>query len=179
MLDQQPPAGNCRGFFVLPALFRTQTVGTIPFPRRPRRLSLRYYLCDGDALWRIPQRIHRALLSGEAALPQYANSKQKVVEVFIWSGPTTARRVEARGTVFSFNSAGLIDLAEAAETAAIAIEGSKPRRLDKRVLDIGPVIRTRRLARERSWKPPASVLRAIIADVNGNGKIRALCLTQP
>jgi hypothetical protein len=149
-------------------------MGTIPFPRNQRRLSLRYYLFDGEVIWRVPHRLYRALLSGEAVLPQYANSKQKGVEVLVWTNPRTARDIETRGTLFSFDSKGSIDLADAAEAAAIAIEGSQPRPLDKNVLDIRPVIRTRQLSREKGWTISTVVLRAIIADINGDRRLPAL-----
>jgi hypothetical protein len=172
MFNQSPRRETAGGFFLL-RIDPSLTVGTIPFPRRTRRLSLRYYLFDGDALWRIPHRLHRALLSGEVSLPQYANSKQKVVEVFIWTGLGTARTIEARGVVLTFNAKGSIDLAEAAEVMGTVIGGSRPRRLDKNILDIGPVIRTRRLS-EHKWKLPAPVLRAIMAHISGTGRVRAL-----
>lgn len=150
------------------------TVATIPFRQKRQRLSLRYYLFDGDALWRIPNRLHGALLSGEAGLPQYVNSKQKVVEVFIWTSPRMARLIQARGTFVSFNSKGSIDWAASAEVVAIVIEGSKPRPLDKNVLDIGPAIRSRRLSRENIWNPSTGLLQAIVADVEGNRRIPTL-----
>lgn len=149
-------------------------MATIPFPRRPRRLSLRYYLWDGSALSRLTHRLHSALLSGDTALPQYANSKQKVVEVLIWQGPGRARKIEVRGTICFFNSKGYIDLREPAEAAAIALEGSKPKRRSKNVLDIGPVIRSRRWSREHTWKPAPMLLQMIIADIEGQAKIPAL-----
>jgi len=135
---------------------------------------LRYYFWDGRALSRVTHRLHSALLSGEMALPQYANSSQKMVEVLIWRGRGRARKIEARGTICFFNSKGSIDLREAAEAAAIAVEGSKPKRRSKNVLDIGPVIRSRRWSREHIWKPPAMLLRTIVADIDGQAKIPAL-----
>ena len=146
----------------------------IPFRRGPRRLSLRYYFWDGHALSRVPHRLHSALLSGDTALPQYANSKQKVVEVLIWRGPGRARKIEARGTICFFNSKGCIDLREATEAMAIAVEGSKPKRRNENVLDIGPVIRSRAWSREHTWKPSPILLRMIIADIEGHAKIPVL-----
>lgn len=108
------PGGKPPGDFFF-AHLKPRTVGTVPFPRKQRRLSPRYYLLDGDVLWRVPHRLHRALLSGMAVLPQYANSKQKGVKVLIWSSPRIPPKVEMRGSLFSFNSMGSIDLADAAE----------------------------------------------------------------
>jgi hypothetical protein len=110
-------------------------------------------------------------MSGDMALPQYANSKQKMVEVLIWYGPGRARKIEARGTISFFNSKGGIDLREATEAMAIAVEGSKPKWRNKNVLDIGPVIRSRRWSREHTWKPAPILLRMIIADIEGQAKI--------
>jgi hypothetical protein len=160
------------------SLKRLQTVATIPFPRSPRRLSLRYYLWDGRTLSRVSHRLHSALLSGEIALPQYANSKQKIVEVMIWRDPGRARKIEARGTICFFNSKGYIDLREPVEAAAIAVEASKPKRRDENVFDIGPVIRSRRWSREHTWKPSPmllqTLLQKIMADIEGRAKIPAL-----
>src|SRR5512143_215911 len=76
MFEQEPPAGNCRGFsFAFPK--RPLAVATIPFPRRLRRLSLRYYLWDGYALSWLPNRLHSAPLLGETALMQFAASRKK------------------------------------------------------------------------------------------------------
>lgn len=168
------PRRETAGGFSFAFLKRHRTVATIPFPRRPRRLSLRYYLWDGQALSRVPHRLHSGVLSGDLALPQYANSKQKVVEVLIWRGPGRARKIEARGTISFFNSKGCIDLREATEAIAIAVEGSKPKRRSGNVLDIGPVIRSRRWSREHIWKPPPMLLRIIVADIDGKAKIPAL-----
>ena len=146
----------------------------VPFKQKRRRLSLRYYLCDHDVIWRIPNRIHGALLSGEIGLPQYADSKQKVVEVFVWTGSRTPPLIQARGAFVSFNAKGSIDWAASAEVAAIVIEGSKPRLVDRNILDIGSVIRSRRLRREHSWAPSVELLQAIVADIEGSGRIAAL-----
>src|SRR5271169_236599 len=171
LLEQIAPGGKPPGVFLFGPSKRRRTVAISPFPGRPRRLSLRYYLWDGHALSRVPHRLHSALLSGDTALPQYANSKQKVVEVLIWRGPGRARKIEARGTISFFNSKGYIDLREATEAMAIAVEGSKPKRRNENVLDIGPVIRSQRWSREHTWKPAPMLLRMIIADIEGQSRI--------
>lgn len=55
-----------------------------------QKLLVRYYLWAVDGPWRLPNQLHHDLIDREVALPQFAGTKQKVLEVF-------ARRVpEAR-----------------------------------------------------------------------------------
>jgi hypothetical protein len=45
-------------------------------------ISIRYYLWADDGPWRLPSRLHQDLIKWKVALPQYAGTKQKVLEMF-------------------------------------------------------------------------------------------------
>jgi hypothetical protein len=48
-----------------------------------RNWSVRYYFCDGERLvWRIANSFHEQLSAGTRACPQWAGTKQKILEVF-------------------------------------------------------------------------------------------------
>jgi hypothetical protein len=45
-------------------------------------ITIRYYLWADDGPWRLPVRLHQDLIAKKVALPQYAGTKQKILEVF-------------------------------------------------------------------------------------------------
>jgi hypothetical protein len=58
---------------------------------RRRRLSLRHYICTETGLLRVTSRLARELAHREVAAPQFANSVQRFVEVFV---ETVARDIK-------------------------------------------------------------------------------------
>ena len=48
-----------------------------------QRLVVRYYLWANDGPWRLPVRLHQDLIDRKVAFPQYAGTKQKILEVFV------------------------------------------------------------------------------------------------
>ncbi len=49
-------------------------MSVVRFKRPRRRLSIRYYLCTDKGPVRVPLRLHRDLVSGAIAVPQFANN---------------------------------------------------------------------------------------------------------
>jgi hypothetical protein len=49
----------------------------------PARISVRCYLCSSKGVQRITRRLHRELFDRAVALPQYAGTKQTVLEAVI------------------------------------------------------------------------------------------------
>ena len=97
--------------------------------------TTRYYLCSDDQVtWRIPNTRHEELVSGKLALPQFAGTKQKVLEVFVGSARGMPVLLDARGGVYSFASDGSVDLQPPVEALASIIEGSRPRRVQDHVI---------------------------------------------
>jgi hypothetical protein len=143
--------------------------------RKPRqRRSIRYYLVTDEGPVRMPLRLHRDLVSGEVVMPRFANSLQHFVEVQIEAGPERGRKIHMRSTSTRFDANRRVDLHHAVEAIAVLVEGSKPRPLREKVLDVVPAIRANRLERETTWRAPPSVLRAIRADIEGKNKLPTL-----
>ncbi len=150
-------------------------MSVVRFKKRARRgLSIRYYLCTDKGPVRVPLRLHRDLVSGAVAVPQFANSFQRKIEVLIWSEAGDGQTIEMRPTTSRFDASGRIDLHYAAEAAAIAIKGSGPKRRDQNILDIAPTLRARRRAAETRWHPSQAIMRLVRADLEGRLKLPTL-----
>ena len=73
---------------------------------RPASISVRYYLWSVDGPWRIPNRLHHDLIDRKVALPQYATSKQKVLEVLARRISAGTYSLRGRGSIYSFDEKG-------------------------------------------------------------------------
>ena len=136
-----------------------------------RRLSIRYYLCTDEGPFRVPLRLFRGFVSGEIRLPQFANSLQHFVEALVEEDVKKGKTINTRSTSTRFDAYGKVDLRHAVEAIAVLAEGSQPKHVAEKVLDVGPTIRARRLEREAAWRAPSSVLRLIRADIEGKKKL--------
>ena len=83
------------------------------------------------------------ILSIVFALPQFANSNQRMVETLIQTEAGKTKSVHLRPTSTRFDEEGKVDLHHGAEAMAVILGGSRPKRISKNVLDIGPTLRTR------------------------------------
>jgi hypothetical protein len=101
---------------------------------------------------------------GEVAVPQLANSVQRMVEVFVETIAGKITDIQIRPTHARFGPNGKADLAYAAETVAVILEGSVPKKVDKNVWDINPTLKTKQRNRETQWRIPQSLRRLIVAD---------------
>ena len=70
-------------------------------------ISIRYYLWADDGPWRLPVRLHQDLIARKVALPQYAGTKQKVLEVF--ARGTETYSFEGRGSIYTFDDKGYLN----------------------------------------------------------------------
>jgi hypothetical protein len=152
-------------------------MAVVPFKRARRRLSIRYYLCTDQGALRIPLRLFRDLISGEARLPQVANSLQHIVEASIETDPNGGKKIRTRSTSTRFNAEGKVDIGQAAEIVAVLLEGSKPKRIADNILDVAPTIRARRSEHETAWRAPSVTLRVIRADIEGRKKLPTLSVS--
>lgn len=118
----------------------------------------------------MPLRLYKDLLSGQISLPQFANKTNRIIETLLWRSPGRPAQIKARITSDHFDNRGKLDLAEAAETIAIVLEGSKPKRLSHNLIDIGPVLRSRKLANS-AQQVPHDVMRQIREDIAGTNKL--------
>ena len=74
----------------------------------PSRISVRYYLWSPEGPLRITRRLHRELFERDVAMPQFAGTKQKILEVFIERLTRAHYSISARGVVYPFNTHGFL-----------------------------------------------------------------------
>ena len=133
-------------------------------------VSIRFYICGPDGLQRISRRLMEGLYHGEDAMPQFADTKQKVANVIVEvEDGKPARIVNATGTYLHFDGKGGVHESlqragfEAMETFD-ALEHSKRIRPSK-VVDLSPKLNREKWQRENRWEPSASDLDLISADL--------------
>ena len=130
----------------------------------PSAISIRYYLWADDGPWRLPVRLHQDLIARKLALPQYAGTKQKILEVFARRVTRDTYSLKGRGNVLSFDEEGYLDLSAYIEATSMVAEGAEPKRVARNVFDVQPALKYQRFAREHLWKPTASMLRVVQTD---------------
>lgn len=153
-------------------------MAVIPLRKIRRRLIVRYYICTDRGLRRMPLKLYRDLLAGETALPQFANKTKSIIETLLWRPSGRAAQIRARITSDHFDDRGILDLADAAETISIVLEGSKPKRLGHNLIDIGPVIRSRKLAHS-TQRVPRFLMQQIREDVEGTNRLPNFRVDEP
>lgn len=133
-----------------------------PRERNTPRIQTRYYLWSNDRLWRITDRLHRDLIAEKARLPQYANTKQKIVEIFYQKKAGTFVTLAVRGTAFAFDHQGKLDLADQAD----AISGVFVRpEVTKNVVNIQALLEGRKWAQEHTWLPTRNLIKEVETDL--------------
>ncbi len=125
---------------------------------------IRYYLWAPDGPWRLPSRLHQDLIAREVALPQYAGTKQKLLEVFARRITGDTYSLQGNGNIFTFDESGYLDLSAYVEATSMVVEGTEPKRVGKNIVDVKPALKYQRFAREHLWKPTPPMLRTIAAD---------------
>ena len=127
-------------------------------------ITIRYYLWADDGPWRITVQLHQDLFDRKVALPQYAGTKQKVLEVFArWITPDTFS-LKGRGDICTFDADGFMERDPAEELVGWVVERAQQKLTGGNVVNIAPTLSERRYKREHLWKPTASMLRLIEAD---------------
>jgi hypothetical protein len=129
------------------------------------RVSLRYYVWDDTALWRLPHRLHAAVVSGEAKLLRFANTRCKIIEVLVSRQLSQPIIKMVRGVVYAFDAEGRLDLSDVGDAIEMVIQGSRPRRLQENVIDVSPVLRDRRWSSTHAWQPTVEMVHQINADL--------------
>jgi len=102
----------------------------------PSAISIRYYLWADDGPWRLPVRLHQDLIARKLALPQYAGTKQKILEVFARRVTRDTYSLKGRGNVLSFDEEGYLDLSAYIEATSMVAEGAEPKRVARNVFDV-------------------------------------------
>ena len=135
-----------------------------PAMAQKQRLVVRYYLWADDGPWRLPVQLHQDLFDRKVALPQYAGSKLKVLEVFARWITSDTYSLKGRGSIFSFDEKGYLEQSPGAELVGWIVERAQQKLTGGNVVNIEPTLRERRYKREHLWKPTASMPRLIEAD---------------
>ena len=146
------------------------------FPRYGKRLamwpimaarsaiSIRYYLWVDDGPWRLPVQLHQDLFDRKVALPQYAGTKQKILEVFARWITSDAFSLKGRGGICTFDADGFMERDRAEELMGWVVKRAQQKVTGGNVVNIEPTLSERRYKREHLWKPTVSMLRLIEPD---------------
>jgi hypothetical protein len=120
-------------------------------------------LVGEDGLWKIPNRLHRELVSGLVKLPQYAGSIQRILEITSRQVGQSVRTLNYRATSYKFNPDGTLDRSDQVDAVGLAIGAASPQK--GTIHDIVPTLKKRRWKSEHSWKPQPEVLQTVYDDV--------------
>jgi hypothetical protein len=108
------------------------------------------------------------------ALPQFAGTRQRVLEAHLAKIGREWKLSRALGSIYFFTSEGILDLNAYAETAAASMEGSTPHKTSN-VINISAALRHQRWVKSQKWTPDRKTLLRVETDVSGGGnKVRTL-----
>jgi hypothetical protein len=139
--------------------------------RRRRRISLRHYIFTDAGPFRLTSRLSRDLAHGAVTAPQFANSVQRMVEVFVETEGAEIKDLQFRATHARFDREGKADLHDAAEAMAVIVDALKPTRVGENVFDVAGKLRAIQRERETQWRIGQPLKKAIMADVTGDAKL--------
>lgn len=124
-------------------------------------LTVRRYLFEenGDIRF-VPRPTADALVHEDYALPQYANSRQRVADVWVENeGGRATRILDAVGTYWSFSEGGQL-IEDRNVPWGLNFTSLKPR---GKIVDLQPAIRRRDWEKEHRWDLTAEDLNRIVA----------------
>jgi hypothetical protein len=140
-----------------------------------QQLLVRYYLWATDGPWRLPSQLHYDLMDRKVALPQYAGTKQKVLEVLARRVGADTYSLRGQGTIFLFDKNGFLKRTPAEEVIGFIVERVRQKPEHGNVVNIGPRLRERRFKKEYSWQPTRSMLQLVRNDFTpGARRVRVL-----
>lgn len=151
-----------------------------PTMAAPNTISIRYYLWADDGPWRLPVRLHQDLIARKVALPQYAGTKQKILEVFARWITRDTFSLKGRGSICTFDTDGFMEQDRAEELMGWVVKRAQQKLVGSNVVNIEPTLSERRYKREHQWKPTVSMLRLIepefqkVSPTNGVRRVRVL-----
>lgn len=127
-----------------------------------RRLRVVYYLWSAEGPLRITDRLHRALVKRSLALPQFATTKQKIIEAIVQPLTRYTYTLSARGLMYSFDPKGFIE--ETSKTEGV-IHLPRFGSSEPNLVDLTPKIKARSVREKKTWTPTKSMLEIIWSDV--------------
>jgi hypothetical protein len=163
MSSQSPRRETAGGFSLLSSSHIEQNVLAKRQTTAPSRISVRYYLWSAEGPQRITERLHRELFERNVAIPPFAGTKQRVLEVFVQRLTKTHYSISGRGIVYPFDDNGFLDV------KTLALEGpleiSRFRSSEVKIVDLNPSIRRRRFQQQYTWKPSKTMLDDVWCDI--------------
>jgi nucleoid DNA-binding protein len=133
-------------------------------------VSIRFYLFAADGPQRISQRVMEGLCHGQDAMPQFANTKQRVADVVVeLENGKPARILQANGSFLDFDDKGkvhesLVRGGFGAIETHTALERSK-RTGPSKIVDLSPKLNREKWERERKWELSKQQLDVIADDI--------------
>ena len=127
-------------------------------------ISIRYYLWADDGPWRLASRLHQDLIARKVALPQYAGTKQKMLEVMANSITSNQVSLKGRGSIGTFDSDGFLEPSGAEELVGLMVDRLTRKLEGGNVVSIEPALRKRSFKREHLWKPTKAMLGLVETD---------------
>jgi hypothetical protein len=130
-------------------------------------LTSRCYLFeDGGVVKRIPRRLLEGLIFGKDAIPEYANSVQRIATAIIENETgKPIKIVDARGGFFTFDEEGRIDEALRKSTAEAMDLLPTPNIGSGNVVSLSPTLKRRQFREKNRWHLAKEHLDWIAADV--------------
>jgi hypothetical protein len=111
----------------------------------------------------------------KVALPQYAGTKQKVLEVLARRIGVDTYSLRGQGTIFVFDKNGYLRRTPAEEVMGFIVERVRQKLEHSNVVNIEPRLRERRFKKEYSWQPTRSMLQLVRNDFTpGARRLRVL-----
>jgi hypothetical protein len=131
-------------------------------------LSLRCYLFQDDGtVKRIPRRVVDGLVQGQDAMPEYANSVQRIATAVVDNDNGKAFRiVDARGEYWTFDEEGKINKGLSESFAEVmSMVGDERRGNHGKVVSITPALKRRDFQQKHRWHLIKEHLDWIAADI--------------
>ena len=128
-------------------------------------ISVRYFVFEeGGALKHVPHRVSEGLHLGDDAIPEYAGTRQRVVEVVLDNEAGKPVRIrDARGRFWSFHDDGRLN--QDKRFGFVRWHDPRRERPKGKVVDLRPDFERKKWEREHLWEPTAHDLDLITAAV--------------
>lgn len=130
-------------------------------------MSVRFYIFpQGDTPKRVPQEFFEGLIHGRQALPQFANSKQKSLAVFLNTDdgkPVDVRATEA--SVLHFGDDGTITDGIREALSLVMDVAFLPPKEDDTVVQLKPRLNRKKLKEDHRWEPGNEDIALVLADI--------------
>lgn len=148
-------------------------------------ITVRSYIVGENGTLRfVSRRVGVGIHLGEDAIPEFAGTRQKALEVIIENeNGKPVRIIDAKGVYWHFDNQGRIDQEDLQRHAFdLIFEASEPE-LNGNLIDIQAKLRRRKLADKLRWEVSGELLDRIAADIWGGkevpGAIEAVRGTAP